>query len=231
MAPLRGIDGEVYAIAQGSLIVSGFGVSGKDGSRIALNVPSGGTIPNGATVERAVPTNFATEPYVTLNLNTPGLHHGDAARRGHQRRCSARARRTPLDAVSVRVAAPVDPGPAHRLCRDARERRDRAGRRAGARDRQLAHRHRRDRRNVRVMPAAVAHGSLSVTITERTDVSQPNAFAAGQHRGRRRAPEVSVEAPPARMFKFEAGVSSTSSCRRSTASAPRPATWSPSSRR
>ncbi len=71
MTPLRGIDGEVYAIGQGSLVVSGFGVSGKDGSRIALNVPSSGRVPNGATVERSVPTNFATEPYVVLNLNTP----------------------------------------------------------------------------------------------------------------------------------------------------------------
>src|SRR5690606_12256436 len=47
MTPLRGIDGEVYAIGQGSLVVSGFGVSGKDGSRIAVNVPSSGRVPNG----------------------------------------------------------------------------------------------------------------------------------------------------------------------------------------
>src|SRR5690606_31485723 len=46
MTPLRGIDDEVYAIGQGSLVVSGFGVSGKDGSRIAVNVPSSGRIPN-----------------------------------------------------------------------------------------------------------------------------------------------------------------------------------------
>ncbi|HRX89212.1 MAG TPA: flagellar basal body P-ring protein FlgI, partial [Steroidobacteraceae bacterium] len=71
MTPLRGIDGEVYAIAQGSLIVGGFGVSGRDGSRIAVNVPSGGRIPNGATVERVVPNNFTDEPYVVLNLHTP----------------------------------------------------------------------------------------------------------------------------------------------------------------
>src|SRR5262245_39150130 len=55
MAPLRGIDGEVYAVAQGSVIVSGFGVGAKDGSRISVNVPSSGRIPNGATVEREVP--------------------------------------------------------------------------------------------------------------------------------------------------------------------------------
>ena len=60
--------------------------------------------------------------------------------------------------------------------------------------------------NVRVMPAAVSHGSLSVTITERIDVSQPNAFAEGRTVAAPRS-ELNVESPPARMFKFEAGVS------------------------
>ncbi|MBP6458403.1 MAG: flagellar basal body P-ring protein FlgI, partial [Pseudoxanthomonas sp.] len=54
MAPLRGADGEVYAIAQGNLVVGGFGAQGKDGSRVSVNVPSVGRIPNGATVERAI---------------------------------------------------------------------------------------------------------------------------------------------------------------------------------
>ena len=61
MAPLKGIDGEVYAIAQGNLVVSGFGVQGKDGSRVSVNVPSSGRVPNGA--RRALGAdNFATEP-------------------------------------------------------------------------------------------------------------------------------------------------------------------------
>src|SRR6187549_4259877 len=59
VAPLYGVDGEVYAMAQGNLVVSGFGIEGKDGSRIALNVPSAGRVPNGATVERTVPNDFA----------------------------------------------------------------------------------------------------------------------------------------------------------------------------
>ena len=58
MTPLRGADGEVYAMAQGSVVVSGFGVEGKDGSRVSVNVPSGGRMPNGATVEREVPTQL-----------------------------------------------------------------------------------------------------------------------------------------------------------------------------
>src|SRR4030095_15396427 len=71
MTPLRGIDGEVYAIGHGRLGVRGFGADGKDGSRISLNVPSSGRIPNGATVEKAVPTDFAGGQHVVLNLNTP----------------------------------------------------------------------------------------------------------------------------------------------------------------
>ena len=58
MSPLSGANGEVYAVAQGNLAVGGLGVAGADGSSIAINVPSVGRIPNGATVERAVPNPF-----------------------------------------------------------------------------------------------------------------------------------------------------------------------------
>ncbi|MBT9532095.1 MAG: flagellar basal body P-ring protein FlgI, partial [Pseudomonas sp.] len=58
MAPLKGVDGNVYAIAQGSLVVGGFDAEGADGSKITVNVPSSGRIPGGATVERPVPSGF-----------------------------------------------------------------------------------------------------------------------------------------------------------------------------
>src|SRR5688572_1336602 len=68
MAPLRGADGQVYAIAQGTLVVSGFGAAGRDGSKISVNAPNGGSIPNGAIVERAVPGGTGNGA-VTLNLH------------------------------------------------------------------------------------------------------------------------------------------------------------------
>lgn len=71
MAPLKGADGQVYAIAQGNLVVSGFGAMGTDGSRLSVNVPSVGRIPNGATVERAVPNAFTQGDSLVLNLNNP----------------------------------------------------------------------------------------------------------------------------------------------------------------
>lgn len=71
MTPLKGIDGNVYAIAQGNLVVGGFDAGGADGSRITVNVPSAGRIPAGATVERPVASGFDQGNSLTLNLNRP----------------------------------------------------------------------------------------------------------------------------------------------------------------
>ncbi|PHN95786.1 flagellar biosynthesis protein FlgI, partial [Tenacibaculum discolor] len=67
-APRLGGDGQIYAMAQGNLAVGGLGAEGADGSRIVVNVPSTGRIPEGATVERAVATGFDTAPTLTFNL-------------------------------------------------------------------------------------------------------------------------------------------------------------------
>src|ERR1700676_1516480 len=71
VTPLRGLDGQIYAIAQGNLIVSGFGVEGTDGSKLTVNVPSSGRIPNGATIERAVSSQLSQGDSIVLNLNDP----------------------------------------------------------------------------------------------------------------------------------------------------------------
>ena len=202
MTPLRGIDGEVYAIGQGSLVVSGFGVSGKDGSRIALNVPSSGRVPNGASVERAVATNFASEPYVVLNLNTPDFTTAARLTDGINKLLGADTARA-MDAVSVRVQAPTDSSQriAYLSTLEAIEiepgdapARVIVNSRTGTVVIGSA---------VRVTPAA--HGSLSVTITERTDVSQPNPLSQGETVVAPRS-EIKVEQPEARMFVFHAGV-------------------------
>lgn len=205
MAPLRGIDGEVYAIAQGSLVVSGFGVSGKDGSRIALNVPSAGRVPSGATVEREVPTNFATEPYVTLNLHTPDFTTANRLAEGINGQLGA-ATATAVDAVSVKVQAPVDIGQRIAFVSTLEE----FDVEPGTAPARVIINSRTGTvvigSGVRVLPAAVSHGSLSVTIAERVDVSQPNAFAEGDTVAVQRS-ELQVDQPTARMFKFDTGVS------------------------
>jgi flagellar P-ring protein FlgI len=204
LTPLRGADGQVYAMAQGSLVVSGFGVSGKDGSRIAVNVPSSGRVPNGATVEREVATGFDQTPFVILNLHTPDFTTSSRLVEGINKLLGADTAQA-MDGVSVKVAAPADanqriaylstleqieiePGDAPaRVIVNSRTGTVVIG----------AH--------VRVMPAAVSHGSLTVTITERASVSQPNELALGQTVT---VPEstIAVDQPQARMFVFNAGV-------------------------
>ena len=204
MAPLRGIDGEVYAIAQGSLVVSGFGASGKDGSRIAINIPSSGRIPNGASVEREVATNFATEPYVVLNLNTPDFTTAARLTDGINNLLGPDTARA-VDAVSVRVQAPVDASQriAYLSTLEAIEiepgdapARVIVNSRTGTVVIGSA---------VRVTAAAVAHGSLSVTITERNDVSQPTPLSQGETVVTPRT-EIKVEQEKAHMFVFHTGV-------------------------
>jgi flagellar P-ring protein precursor FlgI len=205
MTPMRGIDGEVYAIAQGAMAVSGFGANGKDGSRISFNIPSSGRIPNGATVEREVPTSFASMPNVVLNLNTPDFTTAARLAEGINRTLGEGTAEA-VDAVSVKVTAPVDanhriayvstletieiePGdPPARVIVNSRTGTVVIG----------AH--------VRVTQAAVAHGSLSVTITERQDVSQPNPLGRGDTVVTPRS-TIEIQQPEqAHMFVFNGGV-------------------------
>lgn len=68
MTPLYGADGQIYAMAQGNLAVGGLGVSGKDGSKLTVNVPTVGRIAEGATVERGVASGFDQDPVLRWNL-------------------------------------------------------------------------------------------------------------------------------------------------------------------
>jgi flagellar P-ring protein FlgI len=205
LTPLHGADGEVYAMAQGSVMVSGFGVAGKDGSRVSVNVPSGGRIPNGATVEREVPNTFGSVPYVMLNLNSPDFTN--AARLTEALNTllgpgSAQA----VDAVSVKVKAPADEvarvafiGTLQELEVEPSDAPARVIVNSRTGTVVISSR-------VRVMPAAVAHGSLSVTIQERTDVSQPGPFSKGGTTVSSPHSEINVSQADARMFVFDAGV-------------------------
>jgi len=205
MTPLKGADGQVYAMAQGSVLVSGFGVEGKDGSSITVNIPSSGRIPNGATVEQSVPSNFTSTPYVTLNLDTPDFT--TAARLTEAiNKLLGPGTAEALDAISVRVRAPADPSqriayvstlegldidpaaPPARVIINSR-----SGTVVISSE-------------VKVMAAAVASGSLTVTITERSDVSQPNAFSNGGTTTVTPRSALDVKQEKAHMFEFPAGV-------------------------
>jgi len=204
MTPLSGADGQVYAMGQGSVIVSGFGVEGKDGSSITVNVPSSGRIPNGATVERAVPSNFDSGPYVTLNLDTPDFTTATRLTEAINKLLGPDTAEA-LDAVSVRVRAPTEPSQRiayvstlERLDIDpaAPPARVIINSRTGTVVISS---------EVHVLAAAVASGSLTVSITERSDVSQPGPFSNGTTAVTPRS-TLDVKQEKAHMFKFPSGV-------------------------
>lgn len=205
MTPLKGIDGQIYAIAQGNMVVGGFGAAGSDGSKLSVNIPSAGRIPNGATVERAVPTTLGTEKYVTLNLHTSDFTTATrVAEQINSKFGSDTA--NPIDAASIQVAAPRDvsqrvgfvamlenlevtPGvAAARVIVNSRTGTVVIG------------------SNVRVEPAAVSHGSLTVTIVERPAVSQPEPFSGGQTVVVGTS-NIEVKSENNRMFVFRPGTS------------------------
>jgi len=204
MTPLLGADGQVYAMAQGSMVVGGFGVSGKDGSRIAVNVPSSGRVPNGATVEREVPTGLSSTPYVILNLHVPDFTTSARLTEGINKLLGDGTAQS-VDGVSVKVAAPADPNQRIAYLSTLEQIEIEPG---DAPARVIVNSRTGTvviGSHVRVMPAAVAHGSLSVTITERASVSQPNEFAQGDTVV---VPEstISIDQGKTRMFVFDAGV-------------------------
>ncbi|HLD69036.1 MAG TPA: flagellar basal body P-ring protein FlgI [Pseudomonas sp.] len=205
MSPLKGIDGNVYAIAQGNLVVGGFDAEGGDGSKITVNVPSAGRIPGGATVERSVPSGFEQGNSLTLNLNRPDFttakHIVDQINE-----LLGPGVAQALDGGSVRVTAPLDPN--QRV--DYLSILENIEVDAGQAVAKIIINSRTGTivigQNVRVQPAAVTHGSLTVTITEDPLVSQPGALSGGETavvpRSRVNADQ---EAKP--MFKFGPGTS------------------------
>ncbi|MEL7045429.1 MAG: flagellar basal body P-ring protein FlgI, partial [Pseudomonadota bacterium] len=108
MTPLKGPDGQTYALAQGSLIVSGFGAEGADGSSVSVNIPSAGRIPNGAIVERGVPSPFGHEPVMVMNLNAPDFTTAQRVAMSINDSLGPDTAE-PLDAVSIQVRAPTNP--------------------------------------------------------------------------------------------------------------------------
>ncbi len=206
MVPLKGADGQTYAIAQGNLVVGGFGAEGSDGSRVTVNVPSVGRVPNGATVERAVLSPFSQGGDLVLNLNSPDF---TTAQRLAEKINDVLGDSValPMDATSIQVRAPgnaaqkvafvstlenivVEPGEAPaRVIVNARTGTIVIG------------------SHVRVMPVAVAHGNLTVSIAEDIGVSQPEPFARRGETVVVPGSTVEITEENNRMFLFNPGVS------------------------
>lgn len=205
MTPLKGLDGQVYAIAQGNLVVGGFGAEGADGSRITVNVPSVGRIPGGATVERAVASPFASGDHLVFNLNRPDFT--TAKRVVDQINDTfgpgvAQA----INGGSIRVRAPLDPNQRVDYMAMVENLEVKQGNAAA----KVVINSRTGTivigQDVRVQPAAVTHGGLTVTISENYQVSQPEPFSGGQT-VITPSSQISIEEGDSRMFVFNPGVS------------------------
>ncbi len=203
MSPLKGADGQVYAVAQGNLVVSGFGVQGADGSRLSLNVPSVGRIPNGATVERAVPSGFNQGDSLVLNLHNPDF---TTARRVAEQinNLLGPGMAASMDAASIRVRAPRDPSQRvsflsvlENLNVEAAQ--DEAKVVINSRTGTII-----IGQNVQVSPVAITHGGLTVAIAENLDVNQPNALAEGETIVTPRT-GIEVDEGSGHMFEFSPG--------------------------
>ena len=203
MTPLKGIDGNVYAIAQGNLVVGGFDASGQDGSRVTVNVPSAGRIPSGATVERAVPSGIEQGNYLTLNLHRPDFTTAKNIVDQINEMLGPQVAQA-VDGGSIRVSAPLDPNQRVDYLSILENIEVQSGQAAAkviinSRTGTIV-----IGQNVRVQPAAVTHGSLTVTITEDPIVSQPEAFSQGQTAVVPRS-RVNAEQELKPMFKFGPG--------------------------
>lgn len=203
MTAMRGVDGEIYALAQGALTATGIDANAA-GSKVAIGVPTSARIPGGAIVERIVDTPFETSENVIFNIRENDFSTTTAIVNAINKKFGGDVAQA-LDGVSVSVRAPqnlnqrvafmsmiealeVTPGePPARVVINSRTGTVVIN------------------RSVRVTAAAVSHGTISVAITATNEVSQPNALAGGQTTPVQNA-DIQVAEPNKPMFLFQPGV-------------------------
>ena len=201
---LRGVDGNVYALAQGPLTSTGTEVNAA-GDEITIGVPTAGRIPNGASVERMVDSPFNKSNYIVLNVRSGDFTTSNAIAEGIND-SFGEGTATAVDGVSVTVLAPKDPGkrvsflsmienlevtpgdPSAKVVVNSR-----TGTVVIS-------------RNVKVTAAAVTHGPITVRISATNEVSQANPFADGGQTVAIQNADVAIEEPVKPMFLFQPGV-------------------------
>jgi flagellar P-ring protein precursor FlgI len=203
MTAMRGVDGEIYALAQGALTATGIDASAA-GSKVQIGVPTSARIPGGAIVERIVDTPFETSENVIYNIRENDFSTTTAIVNAINKKFGGDVAQA-IDGVSVSVRAPqnlnqrvafmsmvealeVTPGePPARVVINSRTGTVVIN------------------RSVRVTAAAVSHGTISVAITATNEVSQPNMLAGGQTTEVQNA-DIKVAEPNKPMFLFQPGV-------------------------
>lgn len=204
MTPLKGADGQIYAMAQGNILVSGAGAS-SGASKVTVNHLSAGRIAGGATVERAVPTPLGQGPFVHYEMLDTDFGTAQRVVEAINRDSGAGTAQA-VDGRVIRVRAPEEP--AARVAFMGRiENLD-------VRPMQLPARVVINPRTgsvvmnqkVTIDPCAVAHGALSVVVSNDQSVSQPNAFSQGQTTTTNQA-DIQIKQDGGALMNIKAGVS------------------------
>jgi flagellar P-ring protein precursor FlgI len=203
MTPLRGVDGEVYAVAQGNVVVGGVKAEGRSGSRITINTPTTGRIPHGATLEREIASDFNRKPKITLNLKTASFTTAKNIARAIN------------ETFGPEVASAINKGRVEVLAPENTDQRvvmmsmlEELNIEEGRKPARIVFNSRTGtvviNQSVKVSEAAVSHGNLTVTITEADQVSQPNPFAEGNTQVVNRS-QVDINQDEAQMYIWPEG--------------------------
>ena len=177
MTPLLGADGLTYAIAQGNLAVGGLGVQGEDDSSLTINIPTVGRVPQGATVEKMVETPFLENEFLILNLHRSDFSTAAAVAEAIDT-IFGDGIAVAIDGSSIRVRAPVDPSQRVAFVGLLES----VEVEPAAPPAQVVVNSRTGtiiiNGNVRVTPAAITHGSLTVRVTEDPKTEAQNTVVA-----------------------------------------------------
>ncbi len=203
MTAMRGVDGEIYAVAQGALTATGIDASAA-GSKVQIGVPTSARIPGGAIVERIVDTPFETSENVIYNIRENDFSTTTAIVNAINKKFGGEVAQA-IDGVSVSVRAPKNLNQRVAFMSEVEALEVKAGEPPA----RVVINSRTGtvviNRSVRVTAAAVSHGTISVAITATNEVSQPNTLAGGQTTPVQNA-DIQVAEPNKPMFLFQPGV-------------------------
>lgn len=203
LTPLRAADGEIYALAQGNLVVGGVSAQGSSGSSVTVNSPTSGRVPNGASIEREIESDFDTRPTVLLSLKLPSFQTATNIVEAINDRYGPLA--STRNSTSVEVIAPANPtqrvafvAALESLVVDVGDALPKVIFNSRTGTVVIAE-------GVRVRAAAVSHGALKVVISETPVVSQPQPLARGETVVVPQS-DVSVSQDDGHMFAWPSGV-------------------------
>ncbi|QCR35786.1 flagellar basal body P-ring protein FlgI [Nissabacter sp. SGAir0207] len=176
MTPLKGVDNQVYALAQGNVLVGGAGASA-GGSSVQVNQLAGGRITGGATIERELPTHFGSGNSLNLQLNEEDFSTAQAVADAINRQGAGSA--TALDGRTIQVQVPAGNSAQVRTLAQIQN----INVTLGPKDAKVIINSRTGsvvmNRDVTLESCAVAQGNLSVVVDQQNQVSQPNTPLAG----------------------------------------------------